>query len=157
MRRRKRGKKGPSAELLFEKWLSSRVLIYHRARAAKIGKFTQAHDLFKALDFLSFSLHRPPWTENIVEEIYSWGVQITTQKGRSARRRKIESVPWPDDYVIHLVSHEVVDDPANRTKSLHYWKFEPYEPTERRWWDPIAVQFNPAKTEEEWKETRCQT
>lgn len=138
-----KGLKGMDAQRLLGEWL--RLEKWCVAMAGVRAKF-QAQDLFGCLDALAFRLE----TEGEMAafaEWKVWGIQITTSDSRSAksdRRRKLEAVKWPYDWRISLVTHERVPNPANRVKSMHYWRIEDYNQGDvvKPWLKPIAVQFD---------------
>lgn len=118
----RRGSGGAEAELLFEKWLKAEGWTYHRAAAAGVVRlpggrtFCKSHDLFGCLDFLAFL---PAVAGSAV-----WGVQVTTQSGRAARRKKVAALNWPLAWRVSIVSHEVTPDPAHRGRRRHHWVIE---------------------------------
>jgi len=155
---KKRGKAGKEAELLFEKWLRFLGYTwYHRYRATGHANFSRSHDLFKAIDFQTIVNTGTPW-EPVHPVVRSgaryWLVQVTTQNGRASRRRKIEEVPWPylNQDLVDLVTHETVDDPADRNQKMHYWRIERYD--RYGWHKPIAVRFDKDEVENYAREAR---
>jgi hypothetical protein len=140
-----------AAELLFEKWLHARGYKFaHRFRRVQQGPISKAHDGFGALDFLVLDSERDGF----------WGVQVTTQAGRCARRRKIEAVPWPSDFYVLLVSHETTQDPAHRGRRLNFWRVEQYErgvaDLSFAWHPAEAWEFDKTKTIETWREDHAE-
>lgn len=145
-----RGRKGSDAELLFEKWLAAEGWTYHRAAAAGFvtlpggRKVCKSHDLFGCLDFVAFKTGRD-----------TLGVQVTTQSGRTARRRKIEKIDWPGDWHVAIVSHEAIPDPAHLGLRKHYWRFE-YYMNDRLWEKPPrTIEFDPKAVEASWRTARA--
>lgn len=148
---RSRGKKGNEAELLFKKWLEWRGYTVHRAARAGFVqrgdmKFCQSHDLFGVFDMLAIA---PGAT---------WAVQVTTQNGRTVRRRKIEALKdaLPRDWLVTLVTHEATENPAHRGRRLNFWRLEHFSKVsitggtgnERDWDKPDAVAFDPKVVED---------
>lgn len=141
--------KGSEAERLVESWLQMNGWTTHRAAATGFHRYekkggghgfaVKSHDLFGCIDILAFrrSLAR--------DEDETWAIQVTTQGGRSARRRKIEPVDWPYSWRISLVSHESTPDPANRARKLHFIKAEDFEPV--GWLPAEAFQIDPKAIE----------
>lgn len=110
-----------------------------------------SHDLFQVFDFLA------------IRNGQTWAVQVTTQAGRSERRRKIEEeAEWPREWRITIASHETTPDPAHRARKKHFWRLEDYVLVRReggsqfsREWDtPLAVPFDPAAVEADAKRRR---
>ena len=142
----KRGSGGAAAELLFEKWLWHEGHRWvHRFRKVMTGPVCKAHDGFGALDFLVLR------KTGICT--HAWGIQVTTQNGRSARRRKIERVPWPEGWRLTLCSHEQTPDPDHRGRNKNHWKLEDFVFSKegRNWTPACAVEFDKSKTEESWR------
>jgi hypothetical protein len=149
---KKRGLTGNDSELLFQKWLAFDGWVAHRAARAGFVKlpngrsFCQSHDLFGCLDFIAFLGDRV------------WCVQVTTQAGRSDRRRKIEAVGWPPSWRVSVVSHETTEDPANRARKKHWWRCEDYGDEIRDgakvWSPPVATGFDKAAVEQHAREKR---
>lgn len=145
-----RGKKGSEAERLVQLWLEREGWMVHRAAATGLVKLPngrticKSHDLFGCLDLLAIRCDMDA----------TWGLQVTTQKGRSARRRKIEGVTaWPSTWRIYLASHEVVPDPAKRSRRIHYVKLELYNQAEKKWLEPTTIQID-VKEIEAWRKKR---
>lgn len=130
-----KGKKGNEAELLVKTWLEANGWTVHRAAQGNLVRlpgrapFTKSHDLFGCLDLLAI---KPGGIEE------TWAVQVTTQNGRTARRRKLEGVAWPVSWKVSLVSHETTEDPANRRRRSHFLKVEDYM-GDARWGEPQAA------------------
>jgi len=173
-----RGKKDKEAELLCEKWLAFLGLEWvHRYRRASAGpNFSFSHDLFKSIDFQSIvpasfaPFDRPKTmfkrcTRNKQSPGF-WFIQVTTQGGRTARRRKIEKVDWPPFCRVDLFTHEVVADPANRRRRMGFWRVEEYaeppvsarskHPSGRVWLDPFALALDITAIEEHAKAARAE-
>ncbi|MDI7268728.1 MAG: hypothetical protein QME96_12110 [Myxococcota bacterium] len=152
-----RGKKSSEAELLCRKWLESLGWTIHRAGKTSLKHITrpdgspvlrrdgkpmvvnESHDLFGCVDLLAIATERG-----------TWALQITTQGGRSERRRKMEPIPWPREWRVSLVSHEPTEDPAHRGRRKHFWRVEDFGRAGlpvRSWLDPVAVPFSPAEVE----------
>jgi hypothetical protein len=132
-----RGRKAGKAELLVKGWLEMNGWLVHRA--AQTGYFTyetaggdegracKSHDLFGCIDLLAI---KPADAPRSCQEpsVETWAIQVTTQAGRSARRRKIEKVKhWPISWKVSILSHETIPDPANRSHKLHYLKKETWQ------------------------------
>lgn len=156
-----RGKKSTEAELLCKKWLESLGWTVHKAAKTGLKRITrpdgapvlrrdgkpmvvnESHDIFGCVDLLAI---RPDG---------AWAVQVTTQAGRSERRRKVERVPWPDAWRVSLISHEATEDPANRARRKHSWRVEDFgsylvgAPRPRTWQVPVAVEFRPGEVEDQ--------
>jgi len=163
-----RGKKDKAAELFCEKWLYFLGLEHvHRYRRAAAGlTFSFAHDLFGAIDFQSlipasfapFARPRAMFRHCTMNGSATgvWLIQMTTQGGRTERRRKIEKIPWPLHCRIDLMTHEVVPDPAHRGRRLSYWRVEEFSlmpvdlsdfPSGRTWLDAFALPINAVAVE----------
>lgn len=154
-----RGRKSGAAELLARKWLESLGWCVHRAAKTGLKRITrpdgspvvrrdgkpmvvnESHDLYGCVDLLAIALERG-----------TWAVQVTTQAGRSERRRKMERVPWPRDWRVSLVSHEAVEDAAHRGRRKHFWRVEDFAAAgpgrPRIWQEPVAMEFRPGEVEE---------
>lgn len=155
-----RGLKSGEAELLAKKWLESLGWSVHRAAKTGLKRITrpdgtpvlrrdgkpmvvnESHDLWGCVDLMA------------IRASGAWALQVTTQSGRSERRRKIERVAWPDSWRVSLVSHEAVEDPAHRGRRKHFWRVEdfgghleevPLLP--RTWQEPDAIEFRPSEVE----------
>lgn len=121
-----RGLVGLPAQRTFVEWLESEE--WHVAKAASRSKF-QAQDLFGALDALAFRFEAQGHGGGGWDSGWAvWGAQVTTSTTstgtRSERRRKLEGVAWPPSWRISLVSHERVPDPADRVRSLNFWRVQ---------------------------------
>lgn len=150
-----RGLKSNAAELLLEKWLRSEGWEVDRAARAGFvrlpnGKaFCKSHDRFGCLDFIAFRGDE------------TWGIQVTSPDSASAksdRRRKIETKAWPSTWRVSLVVHERTPDPANRVRSLHFWRCQDYvrlasgnDPwlakADYEWRPAVAIPFDKAVAE----------
>ena len=152
----KQGKKGSGAELLVVGWLESQGFTCHKAQAGGMTRVgprwvVQSHDLFGCIDVLGIRKLdlatglRPP-------EV--WAAQVTTDGGRSKRRRKIEALShaWPDSWKVSIVSH--VTEKAGRVNK-HFMKVEDYcgvgvnpdGSTEHAWSWREPIEFDAKKTE----------
>lgn len=141
---------GTEAQTLFARWLKFEG--WQVAEAAKRVKF-QTTDLFGCLDALALLALDDEGGDTLV-----WGAQVTTAAGRNAssseRKRKLEAVAWPSGWRISLVNHERVPDPANRARSMDYWRVQDLAlvagaaPWVRAWAKPVAVSFCRAAVEE---------
>lgn len=128
-----RGSGGATAERLFHKWLISGGIPPEQIRRA-IRTQWQSVDFFAA-DFMVIMdpyEWRHPWSWDSKDN-FIWFVQVTTQNGRTARRRRIEAVAWPrnlqvENSALHvsLVTHERIPRPENRGKFDNFWVFERY-------------------------------
>lgn len=152
--RRKRGTQGRDAELLLAKWLRAEGWLVHLAARAGFNRLPNgasicsSHDLFGAFDALA--MRACPGRERVTR---FWFLQVTTQNGRVARRRKIEALadhlPTMQEFQYSLVSHERTPDPANLRRSWHHWRIEDYLHDEGwtgegwEWTSPRAVAFDP--------------
>ena len=177
-KKKRSGSKGNKSELIFEKWVSYiGIKAHHRFRrsaavtkdfAGKPKIFTFSHDGFGCLDLIAIlnSQAKKELSKNFrityddqSDELNSlefdtWAVQITTQSGRSQRRRKIEEIAWPESYLVHLVSHEITEDPVNRRKKQHFWKIQQYK--NASWLDSIAISFDLTEIEKSWKNSKAE-
>lgn len=128
-----RGLKGAEAERKLEHWLQRRGFHVHHFKKVhvrkKSGGFrTIGHDLFSVWDILAIR----------ADDTHAY--QVTTQAGLTARRRKIEAHSWPSSWRCYLVTHERVDDPADRRKTKEYWKMIEYRGG--GWLAPRAVEVD---------------
>lgn len=141
-KKKRRGSRGREAELLFARWLRAQGWLVHLAAPTGFKRLpdgravTSSHDIFGVFDVIAISTS---------PRAKVWLVQITTQAGRSARRRKIEAIadklPRVAMVSVSLVSHERTPDPAHRGRSVHSWRVEDLGAT--GWLKPRAVQFFP--------------
>jgi len=153
----KAGAKGRKAELLVAGWLQDQGYYVHLAAATgvvKVGKktFVKSHDLFGCIDIIA--IRREP-------QSHVHFVQVTTDKGRSKRRRKIERLAgfWPKGTSISIVSHVTEQDPTNKRRKKHFLKFEEFLPgglavkegqlveIPDEWRHLLAAEFDPKVTE----------
>jgi len=163
-----RGLKGSEAELLAQKWLQSEGWLVHRARPSSLvtlppkfpgdkpRTFCQSHDVFGCLDLIAISATRGTW---------AWQVtSASSASAKSDRRRKIEAVEaWPSSWRVSLVTHERTPDPANRARSISWWRVEDYTLSGladdggavRAWSPAIAIRFDPREVEEYARECRA--
>lgn len=136
-KKRKRGKGGNEAEKLVMSWLELAGWLVHRAARAGFIKtaesaFCRSHDMFGVLDLIAIQRESIPET---------WALQVTTHNGLTERRRKLESIKhWPVSWRVSLASHETTQDPANRTRRLHFVRIEDYDGA--RWLPAQAIQFD---------------
>ena len=80
-----------------------------------------------------------------------WFVQLTTQGGRTDRRRRLEAIEWPDlvdwrddrgrGVRVSLITHERIPRPENRTHVDHYWRIEDYL-GDKVWAPSYALDFD---------------
>lgn len=158
VRRPSRGLKGVAAERALERWLIANGWTVHRAAKAGTAQrggrwFCKSNDIFGALDILAIRTAASvadrveaglPHEPRMAPE--TWAIQVTTQNGRSERRRKLEAIGWPRSWRVSLMSHETVPDPANRVRRLHSWKGEDLYRTQDgavTWLTPWVTWFNP--------------
>lgn len=149
----RRGTSDSEAERLLVRWLEAEGWLVHRAmrsvkrwpapgpRCAACGRgrekvLTVSHDIFGAIDVLAILRVDEPTRRQ------TWALQVTTQAGRAARRRKLEAVGWPASWRVSLVSHEATPDPANRSRRRHHWAVE--DLIDGAWRERVAVEFRPA-------------
>ena len=117
--------KGGAAELLVKGFLEESSFLVHRAAAGGMtsygkGKFfVRQNDLFGCVDLLGIR-------RGLVFTDETWAVQVTTESGRSKRRRKMEMVEWPISWRISIVSHETMYDPARKRGKLDFLKIQDY-------------------------------
>jgi len=145
-RKGSRGTKDKEAELLLHKWLLSKGYLVHKAARAGFIRmpggqsFCQSHDIFGCFDILALQKKGlcPP------EFPQSWLLQVTTQAGLPARRKKIDAVSdkIPDNILISLVTHERTQDPANRSRSKNFWRMQNWNHDTKSWNEPTAVEFH---------------
>lgn len=131
--------KASEAEKFIESWLVSLGYVVHRARRSgsqRDGKwFTASHDLFGCLDLLAVMSAEG----NTDEWPALWGLQVTTAKGMTARRRKVESLNWPLPYIdIGMARVEAQPDPAHRGRSIRYVCIQPLISNRPHWGEWIA-------------------
>lgn len=133
---------GYAAEKLAEAWLH--YIGYHEVDRRKgatglysptdsdgepvIGKngkpkmYSQKRDLFGCIDLAALS------------DDCIWMVQVTSDDGRSHRRRKIEKRRWPEKLIragvfrVSIIVHVCIRDVEDRRKFKHYWRVEDYRP-----------------------------
>jgi len=125
---RKRGLSGTDAEREFGRWLEARGWWVCRAVRTRF----QRQDFWGAFDVLALFGPRSARRRSAIV----WAAQVTTAKGATARRRRIEAQDWPADWRVSLVTHERVPDPANRRRSKSYWKIQDWDGSE--WSAPVA-------------------
>jgi len=120
IQRSRKAKKGLQAQLLAKKWLISLGYLVHEAKKAVFksrGRFISlGEDLFGCLDLLAINGER------------TWGVQVTTQNGVYARKKKIEGKgPWfPSHWQIGILVH--------RTESgVNQWRLYSYDQLADSW------------------------
>lgn len=128
-------KKGRDAELLVKGYLEDQDYTVHLAAASGMVKLgprwvVKSHDLFGCIDALGFREDEPE----------TWAVQVTTDSGRSKRRRKIEQHAWPASWRVSIVSHETERVKGSRSFA-HYLKFQDYDSSEGSpdWGDYVLV------------------
>ncbi len=158
----KTGKKGSAGELLVVGWLESQGFTCHKAAATgmvKIGpRWTvKSHDLFGCIDIIA--IRKLPYGPTF-DPVETWAVQVTTDGGRSKRRRKIEALSraWPGSWKVSIISH--VTEPAASNKrgnrrNRHFMKVEDYVgegvnpdgSTEHSWSWREPIEFDAKKTE----------
>jgi len=139
----KRGVSGNAAELLLQKWLESCGYLVHRAARAGFVRLSngvclsKSYDVFGCLDFLALPRVDAPDAGGV------WAIQVTTQKGRSPRRKKIleHLAYWPSAWRISIVSQETIPNPANLAKRLYFWRVEDLDTDMGMWGKPTAIPF----------------
>lgn len=156
-KKKARGAKGSEAERLVRDFLEWSGWTVHRAAATGMvstgpGKwFVRSHDIFGCIDLVAFRRGGFP------NEV--WFLQVTTQAGKTKRRRKLEPLPWPDSVRVSLVSHEAVPDPANRARRKNYLKVEDLKAVDGEcglgftWFAPLALEFD-RKVVEDWAKAK---
>jgi hypothetical protein len=139
------GKKSYAAENLFAGYLRKEGWAVHQTGVKRSGPPGRkpGNDFFGAFDIVAFKI--------IDHAVIEWWIQVTTQEGRSGRRRRIDSRAWPSTWRVSLVSHETVPEPANRSLRRHFFKIEDYDTvsaaygagnTQKCWKKPEAVEVN---------------
>ena len=148
VKKKSRGLKATEAELLVATWLETMGWTCHRAAPALFWAGgvprSRSHDLFGALDVLAIQRDHMTGSGGIGDPILLrevWAVQVTTQAGRSKRRSKLGAVAWPRGWRVSLVSHEVTEDPTNRSKRVHWLKIEDLDFCS--WQPPKVVGIDP--------------
>ena len=79
---------------------------------------SRSHDMFGCLDLLAIRETNPDDGRLV------WAIQTTTAAGRTARRRRLEAVAWPDSWRVSVVTHEAQVDPAHRARRLHFLRVD---------------------------------
>jgi len=118
--RGKKAKKGNEAQLLVKKWLVSKGYLVHEAKKMAFksrGRYISlGEDLFGCLDHIAINGEK------------TWGIQVTTQKGVYARKKKVaEKAPWfPPHWSLVIMVHRSGVD-------LNQWRIYSHDRDSNTW------------------------